>query len=162
MSELVLGLKGTAGLLIACLYSLFCWFGGRDVAYLNIPQRIWGRVIAPLVFVSLIMGLSWVSQSFRPQYFIAFLLYFASHKVGYGGTHWIEKLSRRSLWSIGRSLAAVPFVQSAEDITLLALQIILGLVATLVLGLFNPVKAPQEEGLINFSNVFLVPFMVLN
>lgn len=162
MTELVLGLKGTAGLLIACLYSLFCWFGGRDIAYLNIPQRIWGRVIAPLSFVSALIGLSWVSQSFRPQYLIAYLLYFASHTLGYGGRDWITKITRRSLWSFGRTFAAVPFVTSADDITLLTLQIILGLVATLALGLFNPIKAPQEEGLINFSNVFIIPFMVLN
>lgn len=162
MMEIKQGILVFFCLLSSLIYGLFVMFGGRDVRFLYIPQRVWGRVIAPLTFVTLVIGLSWVSQSFRPQYLIAYLLYPLTHILGYGGSDWKTKIFRRTLWSLSRTSVAGVFVTSVEDFTLLILQVCIGLLATLVLGLLNPLKAPQEEYLISFFNLFIVSFMVVD
>ena len=155
------GLLGTAGLLLAVIYSMLQWFGGRDQNYLGIRARIWGRVIAPVFFGIAVSILALFSGKAAWLHFLAPISYMVATTLGYGGNSLITKILRRSLWAVVRVSASLVFAIPAGAWTLFVLQLFFALAAALVLGTRNPVKAPQEEGLINFSAAFLVPFMVL-
>ncbi len=161
MNEFTQGISGTLGIFSALLYSLFCWFGGRDKNYLGIRSRTWGRYIAPLTLCTLTLGLSLLSHRFSPWMLAIYLTYFISHHMGYGGDNLWIKIKRRTIWSLMRTAASLPIVLVTGSWTMFIAQITVGLLITLILGVLNPLEAPVEEGTINFSNVFLVPLMVL-
>lgn len=136
-------------ILIALAFGLISAFGGRP------GGRILKRLIAPLVFSLLILTLK-----FNSWFLLAIPAYALSASVGYGGDTWEEKFIRRTLWSLLRTSCAVLFVIFSGAWVLLSLQFSVGLMATLLLGIENPVSAPKEEGLINLLSVVFVPFMV--
>lgn len=161
MIEFFQGCLGTAGLMIAVIYSMLQWFGGRDEDYLGIRARVWGRWIAPLFFSLGVIILSLIAGNFTLWGLLALISYRVAVSIGYGGNSLISKIWRRSAWALTRVAAALPFAIPAGAWELLGLQFFFALLAANVLGVYNPLKSPQEEGLINFSACFLVPFMVL-
>lgn len=161
VSELSQGMLGSLAILISLIYSMFQWFAGRDKNYLGIRARIWGRIISPIFFCSSVIGLSLLAHHFSWWYLTSFPAYFIAHTIGYGGDSLWRKILRRSIWSLTRTLASLSFAIFAGSFWLVGLQIITGLLVAVVLGVTNVLKAPQEEGLIKFANVFFVPFMVL-
>lgn len=161
MNEFSQGVIGSLGILGSLIYSVLCWFGGRDKDYLGIKARAWGRYIAPAIFVSYTIGLSLLSHRFSFWFLTAYPAYFLAHHLGYGGDVLWVKVTRRSLWSVVRTAASLTFVIIAGAWTLFFLQLSVGLIVTLVLGTMNPLKAPVEEGLNNFFGVVFVPPMVI-
>ena len=161
MNEAILGFQGTLALLISVIYSMLCWAGGRDKDYFGIEARIWGRFIAPLILCSLIIALSLWTKKFNGWFLLSFPAYLISHTLGYGGKSLWVKIMRRSFWSLVRTTASITFAIFVGAWTLFGLQVVIGLIAANVLGTRNPLKAPNEEGLINFLNVVFVPYMVI-
>lgn len=161
MIEFNQGVLGSLGLLISIIYSVFQWFGGRSEDYFGIKAREWSRIVSPIFLCLSIIGLSILSNKFNLWYLLSVPAYLAVHMVGYGGDELWEKILKRSLWSLLRTTASLTFAIVAGTWTLFALQMIIGLIASVVLGTFNPNSPPQEEGMIKFLNVVLVPYMVL-
>lgn len=160
MTELQQGLLATAGLLPSLIFGLLSMFGGRKLYTLGIRPRIWKRLIAPFSFVALTILYARIAGHQNPLYVIAFVTYFVSCFRGYGGESLEEKLLNRTIWSLVRTSASLAFCVFSGAWTLFFLQMAVGWVATLILGIFNPLKAAQEENLINFTSVMFVPFMV--
>ena len=161
MGELISGFYGFIAIFISLIYSLFVMLGGREENFLKIKNRIWGRYIAPFTLCTLILVLSLLSSKFSIWFLFCYLTYFISHKIGYGTEDLWKKIIKRMLWSLMRTASALPIVLVTGQWILFLLQATVGLLITLCLGVMNPLKAPQEEGLINFSSVMFVPFMVL-
>ena len=159
--EFFQGFLGTLALVIAALYSLLAWLGGRDVQFLGIKNRLWGRVFAPTFFSLAVCGLAALAHSFSWWMLFSVPAYLFSHRMGYGGDKFIVKASRRSLWSLVRVSAGLTFAAFTGQWLLWSLQLFIGLPAAVVLGTQNTTPAPIEEGLINFSNAFVIPFCVL-
>lgn len=162
MSEFNQGMLGTLGLFICLIFSLLSWFGGRDKNYLGIRARIWKRWIAPIFFSVSVVCLSLVTGTFKWWFTLSIPAYAISTYIGYGGsTLWI-KILRRTLWTIFRVMCALTlFNPSPRWISLFLVQLGVALLTTLIIGIKNPVAAAQEEGIINFSSVMFVPFMVV-
>lgn len=159
--EVSLGLLGSLGILIALVYSVLQWFGGRSVHVLGIRNRTWARWIAPLFFALSVCGLAVVAGNFSWWMMFSLLAYKLSTHIGYGAATTLGKITRRSLWSIQRTACSLTFAVLTGSWTIYISQVIVGLAVAVIWGVRNPVVAPQEEGVINFSNVFLTPFMVL-
>ena len=155
MSEFTQGWLGTLAFLPSLVFSIITWIGGRP------NGRIWKRLIAPVSFCLLTIGLSLISHKFSWWNFILIPSYLISCTIGYGGSSLWTKLLRRSLWSLVRTASCLILAIVAGAWTLFILQLVISLIATLVIGILNPLKASQEEGLINFLSVVLVPYMVI-
>lgn len=155
MNEYSQGILGTLALIPSVLFSLISWIGGRS------SGRIYKRLLAPILFCSLVIGLALLTGKFSVWMFLSFPAYLVSCSVGYGGVTFSEKVLRRSVWSVIRSMAALTFCISTGSWFIFIFQAAVGLMFAIAFGTRNPLKAPQEEGLINFSSVFLVPQMVL-
>lgn len=161
VNELQIGFLGTISLLIPVVYSWLQMLGGRDINYLGIRARIWGRLIAPLFLSGAVCLLALFLGKFHWHYLASLLAYPVSTTLGYGGNNLWVKLSRRTLWALVRVSCSLIFAVTAGAWTLWISQLLIALWAANLLGIKNVLKAPQEEMLINFSTVFLVPFMIL-
>jgi len=160
MTELEQGVLGTIALLISVVFSTLAWFGGRSEAYFSLRARLWKRLIAPLFFTASVILLSLYVGSFTYFYLLSIPLFFISSIFGYGGNDIWTKMKRRFLWYLLRIIGLSAFAIDVEAALFIS-QIVTGFIVTIAIGLKNPVKAPLEEGIINFSTVFLVPFYVL-
>lgn len=157
MSELNQVFLSILALAPPLLFAFFSAIGGRDFNWLGVKARIWKRLIAPLVFVSLLFA-------FKAHWAIAILYptYLISCTVGYGAENKLEKVIRRSLWSLIRTMACLPLVLISGSYTLIILQAITGIACTVILGVKNPLSAPKEEFLINFISVAFVTYMLFS
>ena len=155
MSEYSQGWLGSLALIPSIVFSTISWLGGRP------NGRILKRLVAPIIFCGLTIALSALSSKFTWWFFLSIPAYLVQSTIGYGGDTLWQKITRRSIWSLTRSMCALTFVLFSGAWVLFIAQTVIGLIMTLVLGLTNVLPAPQEENLINFSSVFVVPFMVL-
>lgn len=162
MKEIWQGLGATLALLPTLVFSVITMLGGRSFSVLGISARIWKRIIAPVSFVSLLIVLSLINKTFTWWILSLYATYFVSCMVGYGNDSIWGKIYRRSLWSLIRTLACLPIAILTGSYILLAIQCMVGLIATVFLGVWNPLKAPAEEFLINFVSVLFVPFMLVS
>lgn len=155
MNEYQQGLMGSLALLPSMIFSVLSWIGGRP------NGRIYKRVLAPLAFCLAMFLLAFFNHHFNWVFLTAIPAYMISASLGYGGETLWKKIIRRSIWSLVRTLCSIIFVLFTGKWTLFLVQCGVGLLTTLIFGIINPLEAPEEEGLINFSSVFIVPFMVL-
>lgn len=155
MSEFTQGWLGTLAFLPSLIFSIITWIGGRP------NGRIWKRLVAPISFCLMTICLSLISHKFSWWYFILVPSYLISCTIGYGGSSLWTKLLRRSLWSVMRTASCLILAIVVGTWTLFVLQAVIGLIVTLVMGILNPIKASQEEGIINLISVFFVPYMVI-
>jgi len=121
-------------------------------------------VFAPFAFVSFVIVLALIRHNFSWWFALCYLTYFLNI-VGYGASSPFSKEIRRTVWSLIRTASCLPIVLilgTSEVWNLLILQGIVGWVTTVALGVYNPLKAPTEEFLINFISVMFVPFMLFN
>jgi hypothetical protein len=175
-----------SGILIALLFARFSEYGGRSQEELStykelqwlklttIRGRIWKRLIAPLTLTLGIVLISALTGHFSYWFLFSPLAYISTTSAfGYGpndviakffhydGEELWKKILRRTVWSIARTISSLTFVLFTGKWGLFALQLIIGLFSAVYLGVKNPLKAPQEEGIINLSSVLFVPYMVL-
>lgn len=155
--------QGLTCFLISSVFSFFSVLGGRDNSYLGLEPRIWKRLIAPIFFSVSVCLLAFLLGNFQSYMLLSIPTYVASTHVGYGynGDSQWKKIQRRTMWSVFRVTCGLAFTIFSGAWILLTLQLVIAILVSNVLGVLNPLKAPQEEGLINFSSVFLIPFSVL-
>lgn len=157
-SQLLLAIASISAVLI---YAALTSFGGRSEDYLNIENRVWGRWIAP-IFFNLCIFCLYIIKHISLWQIICYLIYFAfTHHLGYGGDTTLQKVFRRTLHSTLRSAALIPLCLVTGRWEVYIAQVICGLTVAVLFGVKNPVKAPQEEFIISFSNAFLTPFVIL-
>jgi len=166
MNELKEGFLSTLAILPSLLFGITSMIGGRSGKFLGIRGRLWKRVFAPCVFVSLVIALALIRNNFSWWFTLCYPIYILNI-VGYGskGNGAWFKILRRTIWVIIRTASCLPIVLilgTSEVWNLLILQGIVGWITTVALGVYNPLKAPAEEFLINFVSVLFVPFMLFN
>lgn len=161
MNEFIQGMLGTLALVPSLVFGICSWFGGRDKNYLGIRARIWKRIIAPLFFILLLVGFSLLVGRFSWWFLLSIPYYIISSSLGYGGDDLKTKIIRRTIWSIVRSSCSLPVAIITGAWVLLIIQYFVGIIITLLLGILNSLKAPQEEFVINFNSVMYVPYMLL-
>lgn len=162
MSEFNQILLAIAALIPSLFFAFFTAIGGRDFNWLGLRARIWKRVIAPTAFVTLVLVLALIEHRFNWWLCTLYVTYFISGMIGYGSSDSVfSKEIRRTIWSIIRTLACLPLAWLTGSYILIILQAICGIVCTLGLGVWNPLKAPAEEFLINFISVLFVSFMLV-
>jgi hypothetical protein len=155
MNEIMAGTLATIALIPSVLFAWISMVGGRP------NGRIYKRIVAPFVFVSLVIVLSLISHKFSWWLVGLYPSYFISCMVGYGGDNIFTKCWRRILWSLIRTASCLPLCILTGNYTLLILQLIVGVSTAVILGVKNPLAAPIEESIINLISVIFVPFMVL-
>lgn len=165
MNEIMVGTLATIALIPSIAFGWISMVGGRDVNFLGIRARIWKRFIAPVVFVSLVIAMSLINGKYNHWFLLCYATYILNI-IGYGSKglgDWF-KILRRIIWSIIRTASCLPIVlilATSQVSTLFILQAIIGMVATVILGVYNPLKAAAEEFLINFISVVFVTYMVI-
>lgn len=160
MNELNQIILATLGLLPSLGFAFTSAIGGRSFSPLGISARVWKRVIAPILFIICTLTLSLISGKFHLYALLSLPAYLFSCMVGYGSNTVWSKIARRTLWSLIRIAACLPLFMLTGNFTLLMLQLSFGIISTVILGVENPVSAPEEEFLINFISVLFVPYMV--
>ena len=164
MSETIQVYVGICAFIPSLVYALCYSLGGRDNAPI-FHGHYWRRIIAPMLFSVLTCLLSLLSNNFKPGYLLAIPSYAVVHWLGgYGGDNLWVKILRRSWTGFLSGLAVLPIALVAHSYPvweLFWMQWALAMLAHLLLGIPNPLKAPYEESLIAFLTVCIVPFMVL-
>lgn len=152
MSEFTIGWLASAKLLWVVLFSTLYWIGGRRW---KVIRRFGGGFLFPLG----VCGFALVEQTFRLWMLLGLVTYpLALVFVGYGADTLGEKALRRAAYGLCLGLAALPFVVGTWS--LWGAQVLLAMIASVFLGLNNPVHAAEEETLIAALGVILVPFLV--
>jgi len=166
VAELPQLLMGALGLGIAYIYSFLQALGGRGKdqipSWLFLEHRLWGRWIAPVFFSASVCALSVVTGQFQLYFLMSLVAYKLATHIGHGGKTFLHKLLRRTLWTLIRTSCSLLFVMGTGAWMIYITQVLIGLIVTNIWGIKNPQPAPREEMVINFSNVFLVPFMVMS
>jgi hypothetical protein len=80
--------------------------------------------------------------------------------LGYGGTTRTQKITRRLIYGLALGLASLPLALASGLWVAWGFQALLALVASLWLGLANPIKAVEEETLIATLSVVVTPFLL--
>jgi len=136
-------------LVFATLYAI----GGRGPKWVR-------RFLGGALFGSAVMGLSMWTGTFKwwlvglPGAYIGALV------LGYGGDTFVEKLFRRAIFGLALGCCALLAASVQPVWGLGVFQVSLALAASIFLGIWNPVKAVNEEALIATLSVVCVPFMV--
>ena len=167
MDERSLGFYAFLSSCFVGLYGVLQMLGGRHEATFGIKQRLWGRLIAPLFFSLGVCLLAYKMDKFSFWMLLMIPAMLISVRIGYGvgqvnlSQLLPKKIYQRAIWSIIRSLCALPFAIVMGQWWLFTAQVLVGLVMTLILGVANPLPAAAEEFTINFSSVYLIPMMVI-
>lgn len=135
----------------SCLYAI----GGRAWKAIR-------RFVAPAVLFGGIYGLSfnYTNISLIVVLVVSYWLLAFSLCLGYGGNTSGEKFLRRLKCGLAMTLAGLPLVILTGSWLLLGLQVTVGTLCMLILGIFNPVEAAEEELLIGTVTCIFVPFYV--
>jgi len=149
------GIIGTMAFIPSITFAFVSMLGGRNNLLLL------KRITAPILFCLLTIGLSLLTHRFCAWFFLSIPAYILSTFIGYSGDTLWKKIEKRFLWSLIRGLSALTFCLFTGAWLLFIIQIIVGIATTIVLGVWNPIVAAQEETLINFCSVMFVPFMVV-
>lgn len=161
MSEITQLCVGFLALIPSLVYAFAYALGGRDKSPVVRP-RIWKRIIAPMLYSALVIILGLSLGHFKLLMLLFPATFLISHYLlKYGGETTWAKLSGRFLAGLTIGLSSLPIAMSAGAYGLFVIQVLVACLAHMVLGLTNPVKAPQEELLISFLTVIFVPFMVI-
>ena len=152
MSEYHVGWVATGRLLLVVAFATLYWLGGRRHKWL---RRYVGGIGFPLGVIAL--------ASTRVPLYICLLTtlsYPLFLSFGYGSLTRNHAWIRRFIFGTGLALAALPFAVVLHTWEMWAAQLGLSWLASLWLGLRNPVDAAEEETLIAALSVVLVPFLV--
>ena len=117
------------------------------------------RIVAPVLLTAGLMGISlWVGQlSF--WYLLYALLLFGAFSLGYGATSMSDKIRKRAIAGLAIGFAAAPIAIVNAAWLLWVFHIILCVVTSVVLGVWNPTKSARaEETMIGFIAGF-IPLM---
>lgn len=136
-------------ILILLVFVLCYVIGGRQWK----PMR---RIVGGIFLSASVILLSITLHSFRWWFLSSLAAYPIALSLGYGGNNTTTKFLRRLLY--GSVLGAVSFIYG--NIELAIYQTVIAVIASVWLGIRNPVPAVNEEALIALTSVSTVPFMV--
>ena len=155
MSELNLvwlaAAKGLLLVIVATLYSM----GGRDEF-----SKAVRRYGSALCLVGGTLGLSVITGSFNPWGLLSLPLFIGAYSLGYGAKDLGKKIKKRALAGAAIAVAGAPIAVTAGAYRLLVYQLIIGVLASVLLGVKSDTHAAWEEWLIGVLTVVLVPFYV--
>ena len=78
--------------------------------------------------------------------------------MGYGASTLGQKVRKRLICGLLWGLAGLPIAIISHSWALLGLQTGIAVLFSVILGVFSIIPAAEEEGLIGFMSVVLVPF----
>lgn len=152
MSEGTLIWLSTAKLLVVAAFAVLYILGGRKYKVLR-------RYVGGLLIAGATIGFSIYQESFRSLSIVALVAAPVALAFGYGGDTFWEKLRRRFVYGCAVGSIGVWFA-IPDRVDLWLFQLALAVVASVFLGIRNPVPAVEEEALIATLSVCMVPFLV--
>lgn len=157
MSEITQLLTTFMGYLVVVLFGFLYALGGRkDNKWY---QRKWVRRYAGGILLPL--GLIVIAQlvgTFRVTMIGAIPGYVIALSLGYGAEKYLEVIGRRFIYGLVFGLQAAWFLP--YEPSLLAFSVCLAVVASLYLGVQNPVDSPSEEMGIAVLSTSVLPLMI--
>jgi len=154
MSELTLQLLAFFKVIDVAEFGLFYGLGGM------IKKEI-KRVGGPIWIAISISIIGFIQKTISLWYFLYPILLMASLCIGYGAEEKKEKLKKRALYGLALGISALPVVVITSRWFLFGFHLILCLGASILLGVYNPLRnARDEETLIASLSVILPIFMI--
>lgn len=142
-------------------YTIFRVLGGRDFDALGIRARIWKRVISPVWLSVGILTLTIIHHQNLLGAILASSAYFGQGFIERAGK---DELWKKILWrtvsSLSKSGCALFIALPNHHMSLFAVQLTVGLLTSLLLGVNSILPAPLEEGSISLASVLLVPLFI--
>lgn len=167
--EVTLLLRAVVGLFIVLLSSAFSTLGGRSNEELAkakldfIKNRAWGRIVAPVWFGTSVNLLAlwsgtwtWILLLFIPA-----MMAVTTMGHGYNGTNVWAKIAKRVLNGFVWATPAVILCIVSGAWSLLVLQYVVAVTASLIWGVTNPKSAPTEEYWLNVGKILFMPSIIL-
>jgi len=157
MSEIQQILITFMGYIVVILFGFLYALGGRkDIVWY---QRKWVRRYAGGILLPL--GLIMIAQlvgSFRITMIGAIPGYIIALSFGYGAEKYLESIGRRFIYGLVLGLQAAWFMP--YEPSLLLFSVCLAVIASLYLGIKNPVDSPSEEFGIAVLSTAVLPLII--
>lgn len=153
MSETTLVYLVAFKLVLLGLFSLFYVLGGRSGKWKR-------RFVAGIGFPLALIGLSLISNKFKPMSLPLIALFPALLSLPYGGDNIYRKLALRGIYGALWGFLGIFCGYLWDNLFLGIGQFLLAITGSICLGVFNPVPAVEEECLISLFLVILIPFMI--
>ncbi len=129
-------------------------FGGRRYKWVR-------RIAGSTLFIGLIALLSFLLGTFSPWQLLPLLVLAPALTLGYGASgDTIKSIVKRGIYGLAVGLCGLVMGIVTNHWELGVFQLILAFVSSIYLGVINPTKAVNEEGLIATLSVVSIPFMV--
>lgn len=153
MNEISLVWISFIKLIIIAIFALLYSLGGVDGKWKR-------RFLAPAIYFIGLIGFSLIQKSFSFFYLISIPVMIGALSLGYGSDSTAVKVFKRLLCGVVASLAALPIAIINHAWILLGIHICISIAFSVILGVFNPVQAREEENLIATSYVLLPIYMI--
>lgn len=154
MNEWATGICSTMKVLAIAVFALCYWWGGRKQKWVR-------RYLGAFLFGGVVIVFSVVQQSFSWWLCAYPFCLSLALTLGYGGDAVREKIRRRFIYGLVVGLSAAPVAIVNGAWLLWGCQIVLCILASVMLGFFNPFfSAVDEENVIAVLMVCLTPFML--
>lgn len=154
MGENTLNLIAFLKLILVCVFAFLYSSGG-------ISGKWKRRYVGPLWMGCGLLMFAKLQGTFNYWQLLYPALLCASLHLGYGGTDdvWI-KIRKRSIYGLCLGVSALPLVLNSGLWVLFGFHVSLCVASSVLLGVFNPVKAREEESLIAILSTVLVLFLI--
>jgi len=159
MTELTEVIQWGLKFLLIGLFALCYVWGGRG----GTPKWI-RRFLGSGLFSAGIIGFSFWQGCYSHFLLLLPVLLCIGLCQGYGGDSFWEKVKRRGTFGIILGLSSVPLAFAYGNWALFGIQFGLAVLASVVLGVFNPFtgssSAVYEEGMIGLLSILFIPYMI--
>lgn len=106
------------------------------------------RIVAPFYLTGGLIGFSLLEHCFSWLFLLFPILLYASLSLGYGADRTSAKIKRRFIYGLCVGFASVPVAIGTGNYFLFALHVFVCCLFSVLLGVWNPTSARQEETLI--------------
>jgi hypothetical protein len=119
------------------------------------------RFLGAALLAAAVMGFAYWVGRFTWWLLPAFIPMAIGLSLGYGGTHDpSEKVAKRFVYGVVIGLTGVAVGLVTGNIFVGTCQLAIATAASVFYGVFNPLRAVEEEGVISTLSVILIPFMI--
>ena len=154
MSELTLQFLAFFKVICVAVFGLFYGLGGM------IEKKV-RRIGGPIWIAISISIIGCIQKTISLWYFLYPILLMASLCIGYGAEERKEKIKKRALYGLALGISALPIAIVTSKWILFNFHLILCLGASILLGVYNPLRnARDEETLIATLSVIIPIFMI--
>ena len=140
-------------LLILSFFCLCYVIGGRTQKWIR-------RYLGGIGFGLSIIGLSLWMHAFHWGLLVLPLAYPFALSLGYGSNSFLEKCFKRFIYGLAFGLIGLYCGFILGNLYLGLVQLFLATIVSVFLGVFNPVRAVDEEAMISLALVIHIPFML--